>query len=176
MRRLAFLPYLGAALLVSGGIALVLAVLVVPASLFPLVLAVAITAMVSGILCVVFGLLLPVFQRSAIPPAEVLGAATAAGRLAPARILSAKATGVAIGSTWDYAVDLVVAPTDRSAYRGTQYLRGPNPRTGLGAPGSIITVIRVDAQDPRVVMIKGVAETDQSQRVPQDAPAWRSEQ
>ena len=170
MSRLRFLPYLGALLLVLGVIALVLAVLVVPESMFSLALAAAILAVVAGILCLVFGLLLPVFGRAAIPPAEVLGAATAAGRLAPARVISVYQNGVRLGPYREFTVDLVVAPTDRPAYRGRQYLR--TLAKHWDAVGPLVTVIRVEADDPRVVLVKDAAGTDQSQQVPLDAAAW----
>lgn len=172
MTRLRFLPYLGALLLLVAVIALVLAVLVVPESLFPVLLAVAILAAVTGVLSVVFGLLLPAFQRSAVPPADVLGAATAAGRIAPARVLSARGTGIRAGANWEFAVDLVVAPADRPAYRGIQYIRAPNRWKGAGDVGPIVTVVRVEQGEPRVVLVKDATGTDQSQAVPLDAPGW----
>lgn len=171
MKVLRLLPYLGSLLLLIAVVAMVLAVLVAPKALFPVLLAIAILAAVFGVLSVVFGLLLPKFERSALPSADILAAATAAGRLAPARVLSARPTGVRVNMNWEFAVDLVVAPTDRPAYRGIQYLKAPGRWTGVDG-GAIITVIRVEADDPRVVLIKDAAGTDQSQRVPETAPEW----
>lgn len=170
MSRLRFLPYLGVLLVLAAVIAFVLAAMVVPESRFAFTLALAIPAAVLGILAIVFGLLLPVFARGVIPSAEVLGAATAAGRLAPARVLSAVQGGVRVGNYREFTVDLVVAATDRPAYRGIQHLRTTAKRWNQA--GAIITVIRVEADDPRVVMIKDAAGTDQSQQVPLDAPPW----
>lgn len=68
--------------------------------------AAAILAELTGILYVVFALLLPKFERIAMPPADILSAATAAGRLAPARELSARGTGMRVGANWEFATDL----------------------------------------------------------------------
>jgi len=174
MTRLRLLPYLGALLLLVAVVAIVLGVLVVPEELFPVLLAVAILAGVTGVLCVVFGLLLPEFERGSVPSTGILGAATAAGRLAPARVLGVRKTGIGVGLQRDYEVDLVVAPTDHAAYRGIQYLRAGNQWLASGGAGPIVTVIRIAADDPRVVMVKDATETDQSQSVPLDAPAWVS--
>lgn len=172
MSRLRVLPYAGALLLVVGTALLVFAVLAATDDVYPVVLALAILAVVSGVLCVVFGLLLPKFERSAIPAAAILGAATAAGRLAPARVLSSRPTGISVGRTWEFEADVVVAPADLPAYRGIQYLRGRIGAKTLEGDGAIITVVRVSTDDPRVVMVKDGTGTDQSQNVPLDAPAW----
>jgi hypothetical protein len=172
MSRLRLLPYLGSLLLLIAVIAIVLSLLVVPGSLFPVLLAGAILTGVAGVLCVVFGLLLPKFERNAIPSADILGAATAAGRVAPARVVSARLTGISIGMTWEFAADLVVAATDRPAYRGIQYIRAPYRWEGASGTAPIITVVRVEAGEPRGVMVKDVDGTDQSQKVPQTAPGW----
>ncbi|MEP6478173.1 MAG: hypothetical protein ABJB03_02185 [Rhodoglobus sp.] len=165
------LPLFGAVLVVAGACSLVYSVFS-GGSGFPLFLVLGIVGIVLGILSVVFGLLVPVFERSAPPSDEVITAAADAGRLGTARVLTITRTGVRVNQRSEAAVRLIVVGTGHATYATSTHIRLDVPSLRL-APGHLITVVRPDADSPRVVMVKGPGETPQDQPVPTAADEWR---
>lgn len=165
------LPLVGAVLVVAGACSLVYSVFSDDDRGFPLFLVLGILGIVLGILTVVFGLLIPVFERSAPPSAEIIKQAADAGRLGTARVLNLRRTGVRVNRSSEAAVRLVVVGTGHATYATATHIRLDVPSLGL-APGQLITVVRPDAESPRVVMVKGPVETLQDQPVPTTAEEW----
>ncbi|MGE3193716.1 MAG: hypothetical protein AB7K08_09635 [Microbacteriaceae bacterium] len=71
--------------------------------------AVALLALIGGVITGVFGIILPVFGR--VPRASEVAEAAAAGREGLARVLSATPTGARINGAYVYDADLVVNQT-----------------------------------------------------------------
>jgi hypothetical protein len=132
----------------------------------------ALVALVGAIVLAVFAIIHPVFGRTGVPPAQV-AEAVAAGRRAYARVLSASPTGGQLNGAWAYDARLVVAATDVPAYEVIDRVRVHRKDGRLaGQGGEIVTVVRLAADAPHVVVTSGPAETPQDVPVPREAPAW----
>lgn len=132
--------------------------------------ALALLALIGALLFVVFALVLPIFGRR-VPPARV-AEAEVAGRRAFARVRSSRATGGQLGGAWAYDVRLVVAATDVPAYEVSDRVRVHRDDGKLGGQGELVTVVRLAADAPEVVVVAGPGKTPQDAAVPQEAPAW----
>ena len=167
-----------AAAVVVAGVALLTATLVDPENLGVRLVAyvVALLATIAIVLTVAFAIVAPRFGRTDVAAAE-LRAAQAAGRRAYARILSARPTGAQLNGAWAYDADLVVAATDRPAYRVTERIR-VHRTDGRVEPGALVTVVRLRADAPGVEVVAGPASTQRDAAVsgdaavPDDAPPW----
>ena len=133
--------------------------------------ALALLALIGVVLFTVFTIVFPLFGRTGVKPAE-LAAAVAAGRQAYARVTTARPTGGQLNGAWAYDVTLVVAATDVPAYSVSDRVRVHRTDGRLTGTGEIVTVVRLAADDPHVVVTNGPATTSQTIAVPQDAPAW----
>lgn len=131
---------------------------------------IALLAAIATILFTVFAFVSPRFGPTGIDPALVKGA-RAAGRQAHARVLSATATGAQLNGAWAYDVRLVVAATDVPAYEVSDRVRVYRTHGRL-VGGEIVTVVRLAADAPRVVVTEGPALTPQDADVPGSAPGW----
>jgi hypothetical protein len=132
--------------------------------------ALAFLALLAAVLCGVFALVLPIFG-SRVAPAQV-DEARAAGREALARVRSSRATGGQLNGAWAYDVRLVVASTDVPAYEVSDRVRVHRNDGKLTGQGELVTVVRLAADAPQVVVTKGPGETPQDAAVPREAPAW----
>lgn len=132
---------------------------------------VALLALIGTLLFAVFALVVPLFGRTAVDPAQV-AAARAAGRQASARVLSATATGGQLNGAYAYDVRLVVAATDVPPYEVSDRVRVHRTHGRLAGSGEIVTVVRLAADAPQVVVTEGPALTAQDAVVPPSAPAW----
>jgi len=133
--------------------------------------AVALLAIIAAILFTVFAIVTPLFGRTGVEPA-VIAQARAAGRAGPARVLSARATGAQLNGAWGYDVRLVVAATDVPAYEVSDRVRVHRTHGRLTGAGELVTVVRLAADAPQVVVIDGPARTSQDVAVPHEAPPW----
>lgn len=132
--------------------------------------ALAFLGLLGTILFGVFALVLPMFGRR-VKPAQV-DEAIAAGRVAVARVRSSRATGGQLNGAWAYDVRLVVAATDVPAYEVSDRVRVHRNDGKLTGQGELVTVVRLTADAPQVVVTKGPGATPQDAAVPQEAPAW----
>jgi len=132
--------------------------------------ALALLALIATILFAVFALVTPLFGRTGVDPAR-LAAARAAGRETPARVLSSVATGAQLNGAWAYDLRLVVAATDVPAYEVTDRVRVHRTH-GRPVAGQLLTVVRLDADAPQVVVTEGPALAPQDAAVPDSAPGW----
>jgi hypothetical protein len=126
--------------------------------------ALALVAAIATIVCGIF----------AVKPAEVADA-VAAGRQAYARVVSAVPTGAQLNGAYAYDARLVVAATDVPPYQVTDRVRVHRTDGKLTGQGEILTVVRLVADSPQVVVTAGPASTPQDVAVPQEAPAWPGE-
>jgi hypothetical protein len=133
--------------------------------------ALALLAAIGFILFTVFAIVFPIFGRTGVKPAD-LAAAAAAGRQAYARVTTARPTGGQLNGAWAYDATLVVAATDVPAYSVSDRVRVHRTDGKLFGTGEIVTVVRLAADAPHVVVTQGPASTSQDIAVPQDAPAW----
>lgn len=131
----------------------------------------ALLAVIATILFAVFAIVFPRFGRTGVDPVAV-AAARAAGRQAYARVLSSTATGAQLNGAWAYDVRLVVAATDVPAYAVADRVRVHRTHGKLSGQGEIVTVVRLAADAPQVVVTAGPTQTPQDAAVPQEAPAW----
>lgn len=131
----------------------------------------ALLAAIGVVLFTVFALVAPLFGRTGVRPAEV-EAARAAGREAVARVVSAAATGVQLNGAWAYDARLVVAARDVPAYEVTDRIRVHRRDGRLAGAGELVTVVRLAADAPQVVVVAGPGATPQDAVVPAEAPAW----
>ncbi|CAN5360254.1 hypothetical protein BH09ACT4_BH09ACT4_14290 [soil metagenome] len=134
-------------------------------------LAVGILGFVAGVLCGVFGIVLPLFGRGPLNPDEYTSV-VAAGREGLARVLSARPTGARLNGSDVYDVELIVDQTRVPAYRTRDRIR-VDRQDGVLRGGEIISVVRPRDDAPQVVVVAGPARTAQDALVPQDAPPWR---
>jgi len=130
----------------------------------------AVLGLLGAILFGVFAVVLPVFGRRAAP--ALVEEAIAAGREALARVRSSRATGGQLNGAWAYDVRLVVASTDVPAYEVSDRVRVYRNDGKLVGQGELVTVARLAADAPQVVVTKGPGATPQDAAVPQEAPAW----
>ncbi|MEO8261716.1 MAG: hypothetical protein ABI566_04025 [Pseudolysinimonas sp.] len=169
-RRLAIASIIG---FVIAGFGLGLLLLIggpgsAPAAWF-VIFVVTLLALIAAIITGVFGIVLPIFGRSA-RPVEVSEAA-AAGREGFARVLTAVPTGAQINGSYVYDVDLVVDGTRAPAYRTLDRIR-VHRRDGVLRGGEIIGVVRLRDDAPQVAVITGPTRSPQDALVPHDAPPW----
>jgi hypothetical protein len=137
---------------------------------FGVSLAIAILGVVGAVLFGVFGIVLPLFGRGQVPPAQ-FSEMVAAGRQGFARVLSARPTGAQINGSYVYDVDLVVDQTRVPAYRTQDRIR-VHRTDGTLHGGEIISVVRLRDDAPQVSVVAGPGRTPQDALVPQDAPPW----
>lgn len=132
---------------------------------------IALLALIATILLTVFSIVSPRFGRTGVDPVQV-AAARSAGRQAFARVLSSAPTGAQLNGAWAYQVRLVVAATDVPAYEVDDRVRVHRTHGKLTGQGEIVTVVRLAADAPQVVVTEGPTQTPQDAEVPQAAPAW----
>lgn len=132
--------------------------------------ALALLALIAVILLGVFALVLPIFGRR-VTPAQVTEA-VAAGRQAYARVRTSRATGGQLNGAWAYDVRLVVAAGDVPAYEVSDRVRVHRDDGRLSGQGELVTVVRLAADAPEVVVTAGPTKTPQDAAVPQEAPGW----
>lgn len=132
--------------------------------------ALALIAVIGAILFAVYAIVFPIFGRTGVSSAQI-AEATAAGRQALARVLTSRPTGGQLNGAWAYDVNLVVAATDVPAYSVADRVR-VHRTDGKLFGGEIVTVVRLAADAPQVVVVKGPGSTPQDGAVPQEAPAW----
>jgi hypothetical protein len=130
---------------------------------------VALLALIALILFVVFAIVTPLFGRTGVAPAAIAGA-RAAGREAYARVLSATPTGGQLNGAWAYDARLVVAATDVPAYEVADRVRVHRTHGTLAGAGELVTVVRLAADAPQVVVVAGPTQTPQDAVVPSAAP------
>jgi hypothetical protein len=128
-------------------------------------------AAIGAILFLVFAIVAPMFGRTGVSPAAV-AEAVAAGRQAYARVTSAVPTGAQLNGAYAYDARLVVAATDVPAYEVSDRVRVHRSDGRVAGQGEIVTVVRLAADAPRVVVTAGPASTPQDAAVPREAPAW----
>jgi hypothetical protein len=131
----------------------------------------ALIAAIGAILFLVFAIVAPLFGRTGVPPAAV-AEAVAAGRQAYARVLSAVPSGAQLNGAYAYDARLVVAATDVPAYEVSDRVRVHRSDGRVAGQGEIVTVVRLAADAPQVVVTAGPASTPQDAAVPREAPAW----
>lgn len=136
-------------------------------ALYALALVAAIAAIVFG----VFAVVAPLFGRTGVRP-EAVAEAAAAGRQAYARVVAAVPTGAQLNGAYAYDARLIVAATDVPAYQVAERVRVHRSDGRVTGEGEIVTVVRLAADAPQVVVTAGPASTPQDQVVPLDAPAW----
>lgn len=136
-------------------------------ALYALALVAAIGAIVFG----VFALVAPLFGRTGVRPAAV-AEAVAAGRQAYARVVAAVPTGARLNGAYAYDARLIVAATDVSAYEVSERIRVHRADGRVAGEGELVTVVRLAADKPQIVVTVGPASTPQDQAVPREAPAW----
>ena len=132
--------------------------------------ALALLALIGMVLFTVFAIAFPLFGRTG--QAAELAAAIAAGRQAHARVTSARPTGGRLNGARAYDVQLVVAATDVPAYSVSDRVRCTAPTESCSGRARSVTVVRLAAGDPHVVVTNGPASTPQTRAVPQEAPVW----
>ncbi len=132
--------------------------------------ALALLAAIGALLFAVFAIVHPVFGRRVTPAA--VAEAEAAGRRAYARVRSSRATGGQLNGAWAYDVRLVVAATDVPPYEVRDRVRVHRDDGRLAGQGELVTVVRLAADAPQVVVTAGPGATPQDAAVPQEAPAW----
>lgn len=133
--------------------------------------ALALVAAIATILFAVFAIVSPMFGRTGVNAAQVTEA-VAAGRQAFARVTAAVPTGAQLKGAYAYDARLVVAATDVPAYEVLDRVRVHRVDGKVPGRGEIVTVVRLDADAPQVVVTAGPASTPQDAAVPQAAPAW----
>jgi uncharacterized membrane protein len=131
----------------------------------------ALVAAICAILFAVFALVAPKFGRTAVT-AEQIADAVAAGRQAYARVRTAVPTGAQLNGAYAYDSRLVVAATDVPAYEVSDRVRVHRADGTVAGRGEIVTVVRLVADAPEVVVTAGPASTPQDAAVPQEAPVW----
>lgn len=136
-------------------------------ALYALALVAAIGTIVFGI----FAIVAPLFGRTGVGPAA-LAEAVAAGRQAYARVVAAVPTGARLNGAYAYDARLVVAATDVTAYEVSERVRVHRADGRVVGQGELVTVVRLAADEPQVVVTAGPASTPQDQTVPREAPAW----
>lgn len=136
-------------------------------ALYALALVAAIATIVFGI----FAIVSPLFGRAGVKPAAVADA-VAAGRQAYARVVSAVPTGAQLNGAYAYDARLVVAATDVPPYEVADRVRVHRRDGKITGGGEIVTVVRLAADSPQVVVTAGPASTPQDAAVPPEAPAW----
>jgi hypothetical protein len=136
-------------------------------ALYALALVAAIATIVFGI----FAIVAPLFGRAGVKPAQI-AEAVAAGRQAFARVTSAVPTGAQLNGAYAYDAQLVVAATDVPAYQTSDRVRVHRSDGKVAGQGEIVTVVRLAADAPHVVVTAGPASTPQDADVPPEAPAW----
>lgn len=134
----------------------------------------ALVAAIGVILFTVFAIVAPMFGRTGVSSARV-AEAVAAGRQAYARVTAAVPTGAQLNGAYAYDARLVVAATDVPAYEVSDRVRVHRSDGTVSGRGEIVTVVRVTADAPRVVVTAGPASTPQDAAVPEQAPAWPGE-
>jgi hypothetical protein len=158
------------ALVIAGfGLGVLLFIGFVDPALWTVIFCITLLALIAGILFGVFGIILPIFGRSA--GTRAMTDAAAAGRDGLARVLGASSTGAQLNGAYVYDVDLVVDQTGVPAYRTRDRIR-IHRTDGVPADDSIISVVRLRDDAPEVAVIAGPARTPQDALVPQDAPPW----
>lgn len=133
--------------------------------------ALALIGLIGAVLFTVFALVFPLFGRTGVSGAAV-AEATAAGRRALARVVRARPTGAQLNGSWAYDVKLVVAATDVPAYTVDDRVRVHRDDGRLVGQGEIVTVVRLAADAPQVVVVNGPESTAQDGKVPTEAPSW----
>jgi hypothetical protein len=106
-----------------------------------------------------------------VRPAAV-AEAVAAGRRAYARVVAAVPTGAQLNGAYAYDARLVVAAADVPAYEVAERIRVHRADGRVAGEGELVTVVRLAADAPQVVVTAGPASTPQNQAVPREAPAW----
>jgi hypothetical protein len=130
----------------------------------------ALLAVIGALVFGVFALVAPFFGRTVKP--ELIADAVAAGRLAYARVLSAVPTRFQLNGAYAYDARLVVAATDVPAYEVAGRVRVHRSDGRVAGNGELVTVVRLAADAPEVVVTAGPASTPQDESVPLQAPAW----
>lgn len=131
----------------------------------------ALIGLIGALLFAVFALVFPIFGRTGIDAAAV-AEAVAAGRKGLARVVAARPTGGQLNGYWVYDVRLVVAAADVPAYTVDDRVRVHRDDGKLYGKDEIVTVVRLAADAPQVVVVNGPASTAQDGKVPKDAPGW----
>ncbi|WP_309712962.1 hypothetical protein [Pseudolysinimonas sp.] len=131
----------------------------------------ALVAAIGAILFAIFAIVSPMFGRTGVKPVQV-AEAVAAGRQAYARVTAAVPTGAQLNGSYAYDARLVVAATDVPAYEVADRVRVHRSDGKVPGRGELVTVVRLAADSPQVVVTAGPASTPQDAAVPQEAPAW----
>lgn len=167
------LAYASVAGLVIAGIGLGLLLFignpVSATTLWVVIFVITLLGLIGGVITGVFAFVFPLFGAGASQAA--LAEAAQAGREGFARVLTAKPTGAKINNFFVYDADLVVDQTRVPAYQVTDRIR-VNRLEGVLRGGEILTVVRVNDDGPRVVVVGGPSRTPQDAMVPTDAPPW----
>jgi hypothetical protein len=131
----------------------------------------ALLAVIGTIVFLVFALVAPLFGRTGVSSRQIADA-VAAGRQAYARVTSAVPTGAQLNGAYAYDARLVVAATDVPAYEVAGRVRVHRSDGRVAGNGELVTVVRLAADAPEVVVTAGPASTPQDESVPLQAPAW----